>query len=273
MIENFGYSSTIGLTIIKKKDVAKHLAGQHSQQSHAGGRGGPYEASASALASFQNGSWDKDDVDSLYMRKLAVAYKKRYSVKNEDGANSEFEVEDEENTISEFGVEGYATSDYHDVNRVARGIQESDASTAKKISVLDKTIEQSPDAFGDKTLYRVASDRLITELNPGDTFIDKGFLSTTRKNIVRNATARKQLGNISPSDDTVVAILPSPSRTGKGLAVDTFLETRGLDGVDDFWGKEKEVLLPRETPLLFLGLSTTRDTEGKTVAVFQRMDK
>jgi hypothetical protein len=37
MIENFGYNSTTGLTLIKKADVVKHLAGRHNQKSHAGG--------------------------------------------------------------------------------------------------------------------------------------------------------------------------------------------------------------------------------------------
>jgi hypothetical protein len=37
MIENFGYNSTIGLTLIKKANVAKHLQGRHNQKTHAGG--------------------------------------------------------------------------------------------------------------------------------------------------------------------------------------------------------------------------------------------
>ena len=247
----------------EKDYLEKHAPGKHNQQSHAGGRSGSgsYEASASALASFQNGSWDKDDVKLEYIKKVTVAYDNKYSAQNEENENSEFQVDD------------YVTSGYFDVNNVARGKQLSDTSTENKIRILDRTIEQSPDAFGDKTLYRVTSDRLLTDLKPGDTFIDKGFLSTTRKNVVLNRSARAQLGNLSPTDDTVTVIIPSPKGTGKGLAVDLLLESRGKSGRDEFWGKEKEVLLPRETPLLFLGISTTRDTEGKPVAVFQRMDK
>ena len=37
MIENFGYRSSVGLTLIKKADVAKHLQGRHNQKTHAGG--------------------------------------------------------------------------------------------------------------------------------------------------------------------------------------------------------------------------------------------
>jgi hypothetical protein len=37
MIDNFGYRSSVGLTLIKKADVAKHLQGRHNQKTHAGG--------------------------------------------------------------------------------------------------------------------------------------------------------------------------------------------------------------------------------------------
>jgi hypothetical protein len=40
--------------------------------------------------------------------------------------------------------------------------------------------------------------------------------------------------------------------------------------VSSFHDREKEVLLPRETPLLFLGF---KEGEAERVAVFQRMDK
>jgi hypothetical protein len=43
MIENLGYSSTVGLTVIKKKDVAKHLQGRHNQKTHGGGMGPNWE--------------------------------------------------------------------------------------------------------------------------------------------------------------------------------------------------------------------------------------
>jgi hypothetical protein len=110
-------------------------------------------------------------------------------------------------------------------------------------------------------------------LDPGDVFIDKGFMSTTRTNVTENATLRNALGEIGSGNDTVTVILPSPSKSGKGLAVDTFLTSRGLDGTGEFWGKESEVLLPRDTALLFLGMSTSTDHQGKPIAIFQRMDK
>lgn len=246
--------------------LAKHAPGKHDQQNHAGGRGsggGSYSASADAIKTFESGSWGKDDVSPEDEKQLKATYREEY-----------FESLDGERDVSrELQVENYATAGYQGINATARGSQKSDAYLENKISVIDRTIQESPDEFGDKTLYRVSSDRLIKDLTPGDTFIDKGFLSTTRKNVTTNASARKQLGNLSPTEDTVMVILPSPSRTGKGLAVDAFLKSRGYDGQNEFWNKEKEVLLPRDTPLLFLGISATTDTEGKSVAVFQRMDK
>ena len=43
MIDNFGYRSSVGLTLIKKADVAKHLQGRHNQKTHGGGMGPKWE--------------------------------------------------------------------------------------------------------------------------------------------------------------------------------------------------------------------------------------
>lgn len=248
--------------VLANKKVEKHQAGKHDQKTHGrGNTGETYTASETAITSFQNNSWDKGNFTSKDEKELKGLYQNKYSEDNNENRNSELQVED------------YATIGYKNINSVARGTEESDIDTQNSIAILDRTIEQSTNDFGDKTLYRVTSDRVIKDLQPGDAFIDKGFLSTTRKNIVTNIAARRQLGELSITDDTVTVILPSPTKTGKGLAVDIFLESRGRDGSAEFWGKEKEVLLPRETPLLFLGMSNSTDTEGKPVAVFQRMDK
>ena len=264
MTENkFGYESGQGIKIVKrgnKSGVQKH--GSHNQKTHGGKGGGGGEASTSAMMAFNDENYRMiDDWDSEDNKKLTTAYKDRYT-ENTD-----------ENVSGELAVENYATSGYFDINRTARGTLSSDTNMENRISVLDKTIEESPDMFGSTNLYRVTSDRLITDLEPGDTFVDKGFMSTTRTNLTRNASARNALGELSGSDDTVSIILPSPSKSGKGLAVDKYLTARGQDGSVQFWGKEKEVLLPRDTALLFLGMSTSTDHQGKPIAIFQRMDK
>lgn len=259
----FLYKSGQGITIVKrgnKSGVQKH--GSHNQKTHGGKGGGGGEASVDAVRAVNDESYrEASDWDSKDNKELAATYEQQYAEENAENKTAEFRVED------------YATSGYQGINAVARGKQKSDTYMENKISVLDKTIAESPDAFGDKNLYRVTEDKLLEGLDPGDVFIDKGFMSTTRTNVTENATLRNALGEIGSGNDTVTVILPSPSKSGKGLAVDTFLTSRGLDGTGEFWGKESEVLLPRDTALLFLGMSTSTDHQGKPIAIFQRMDK
>ena len=84
----------------------------------------------------------------------------------------------------------------------------------------------------------------------GDSFIDKAFTSTTRIDITRNTDARDALGEIYDTPDTVAVILPSPSKRGKGFAVDLY-RTSVID-TSSVADREKEVLLPRNTVLKFL---------------------
>jgi hypothetical protein len=258
----YEYEDGQGITIIKKGNksgVQKH--GSHNQKTHGGKGGGGGEASVNAVRAVNDESFrESNDWSSEDNKKLTAAYKDQYTENSDENVSGEFEVEN------------YATSGYYDINRAARGVEPSNPNIENKISVLDKTIEESPDMFGNTNLYRVTSDRLLTDLEPGDIFVDKGFMSTTRTNLTKNASARNALGEIGSGVDSVTVILPSPSRTGKGLAVDKFLTARGQDGSGQFWGKEKEVLLPRDTALLFLGMSTSTDHQGKPIAIFQRMD-
>lgn len=255
-LERFGYADLKGLVF--SHIVTKH--GSHNQKTH--GRSGGGKASTSAMRAFNDRNYRMiDDVSSDYMGEVSAIYLEQYSENTDENINAEFRVEN------------YVSSGYSSINATARGEKDFNPSDEAKIRVLDRAIEAGPDAFGDKNLYRVTSDRLITDLQPGDIFIDKGFMSTTRTNLTTNAEARNQLGEIGSSVDSVTIILPSPSRTGDGLALDTFLTSRGKDGSGEFWGKENEVLLPRNTALLFLGMSDTTDHQGKPIAIFQRMDK
>jgi hypothetical protein len=143
---------------------------------------------------------------------------------------------------------------------------------------LDKLIDDAPEMFGDKNLYRVVGKSLIDELEKGDVLTDKGFMSTTRVDI----TSREGLevlqnlqlltvGNVTPS-----IILPSESKTGKGLAVD-YLKNAVSDKFTNVANSnnEKEVLLPRGTSLKFKGYKVVNEgtDDAMRVAIFQRMDK
>ena len=155
--------------------------------------------------------------------------------------------------------------------------------TQKDVEALDKLIAEAPELytdskgmpqkiFGDKNLYRVFSDNVLSQLNEGDIFQDKGFLSTTRIDITHEeqSSARTWMGGISPSQDTVAVILPNESKSGKGLAVDMY--RTAVQDTSAVSADEKEVLLPRNTPLKFIGYKTDVGNEAR-VAVFQRMDK
>lgn len=140
------------------------------------------------------------------------------------------------------------------------------------MDALDTLIDKSPVLFGDKTLYRVFSDKALVGLNEGDVLRDKGFLSTTRIDVTQEgqSSTRSWMGDISNTSDTVAVILPNENKTGKGLAVDIYRTV--VNDTSSVSDTEKEVLLPRGTPLKFLGYKTDVGTEAR-VAIFQRVDK
>ena len=124
----------------------------------------------------------------------------------------------------------------------------------KNVSNIDKLIEESPDMFGDKNLYRIFANDVLQDLNEGDILTDRAFLSTTRVDITNpeNIDTLQNLQMISESNDTTAIILPSPSGKGKGLAVDYI-----KNAVSDLFANvstannEKEVLFPVIRPTLF----------------------
>jgi len=149
------------------------------------------------------------------------------------------------------------------------------ARAERHMTNLDKLIAEAPPSFGDKNLYRVYSERVLEGLQEGDIVTDKGYLSTTRVDITsaENTNTRGSLGNISETNDVVAIILPNESKNGKGLSVDGLkFAVQNLATNVVTASEEKEVLLPRSTPLKFLGYKTDVGNEAR-VAVFQRMDK
>jgi ADP-ribosyltransferase exoenzyme len=144
--------------------------------------------------------------------------------------------------------------------------------TKKEVSYLDSLIDKAPVLFGGSTLYRVFSDRVLDGLKEGDIMRDKGFLSTTRIDVTReqHGDARTWMGGIKETPDTVGIILPNENKNGKGIAVDIYRTV--VNDTSSVADTEKEVLLPRDTPLKFLGYKTDVGTEAR-VAVFQRVDK
>jgi hypothetical protein len=150
------------------------------------------------------------------------------------------------------------------------GMDFTESNKSTVVEYVDSLIDKAPDMFGDKTLFRVVDNFVLEKLTPGDTMVDKGFLSTSRIDLTRDTNTRTALGEIYDTPDTVAVILPSPSKSGKGIAVDIYrTSVNDTSSVSD---REKEVLLPRNTPLKFIGYKTDVGSEAQ-VAVFQRVDK
>ena len=269
MIENFGYDSSKGLTLVMEKH------GTHDQKTH-----GNWALSENYPDLLTLGTFEEE---SEYDPALMV-YSERYGV-DKDGKIVGVE------TFEHDAIDSYSQEGYKNINGYLRnprsfgGSGEADGYTPEetarmneysikfleqKIAGLDSLIDKAPDMFGDKTLFRIVDDFVLAKLTPGDTLRDKGYLSTTRIDLTRDTDARDALGEIYDTPDTVSVILPSPTKSGKGIAVDLYRTS--VDDTSSVSDREKEVLLPRSTDLLFLGYKRGIGSEEK-VAVFQRVDK
>jgi hypothetical protein len=256
-------SITIALPI-GYRPVLKH--GEHDQSSH--------------------GSWASGNFDEETQGEEAQnTYFEKYGIKTDGSKDPVGISRDEIRSLDDYTGDGFkkinqylrlgGTSPYEEgsyYDRESRGINEN------RVADLDKLIEESPDMFGDKNLYRVFANTVLEDLEKGDVLTDKAFLSTTRVDITseKGLEVLQNLQMISESNDRAAIILPSSSGKGKGLAVDYM-----KNAVSDLFANtstannEKEVILPRNTPLKYMGLKeVSRGTEvNMVVAVFQRMDK
>lgn len=230
--------------------LGKHLPGRHDQQTHAGGRGG-----VETLQIPESQNWTTEQEKTAEEK-----YEKEYAP--QQGLEPE--------TVE--AVKGYAGNGYVAINGYLRGQEYPEMYEEEMmdfmISDLDNAILDAPNLVGDTNLYRVFDNQVLENLQEGDTLIDKGFLSTTRIDITagENSTTRLELGNISASHDTVAVILPNSKKNGVGLLVDQYLSAQG-EIITPSAEREKEVLLPRETPLTFLGFA---EGELERIAIFER---
>jgi len=239
------------------EEVFKHQ--EHDQSTH-----GNWALSENYPDLLTLGTFDEE---SEYDPALMV-YSERYGV-DKDGKIVGVE------TFEHDAIDSYSQEGYKNINaflRNPRGFEDSYEIKflQQKVDGLDSLIDKAPDMFGDKTLFRVVDNFVLAQLAPGDTLRDKGYLSTTRIDLTKDTDTRDALGEIYDTPDTVAVILPSPTKSGKGIAVDLYrTSVNDTSSVSD---REKEVLLPRQTDLLFLGYKRGIGSEDK-VAVFQRVDK
>lgn len=265
-------SITIALPI-GYKPVFKH--GDHDQSSH---------------GNWASGNFDEETEGETAQNTYFDTYGMKVSNNGILGTNKEpVGISREEISAVDF----YTGDGYLDINSFWRkGKNEWEpTSTSEKVEYervqeltenLDALIDGAPDMFGDKNLFRIYSENVMSGIKEGDVVTDKGYLSTTRIDITEpeGLETLQNLQNIRDTSDIPAVILPSPSGKGKGLAVD-YLK----NSIQEFTTNvatsniEKEVLLPRGTSLKFKGYKTVSDKYGirggedMKVAIFERMDK
>ena len=179
-------------------------------------------------------------------------------------------------------LDNYTADGFKKINAFLRGKGDTGNGPMSEIQDtipnIDKLIEESPDLFGDKNLYRVFAEDVLSSIKEGDVLTDKAYLSTTRVDVTNpaNVEVLQNLQMISETNDITGIILPSPSKSGKGLAVDYM-----KNAVSDLFtntstaNNEKEVLLPRNTSLKFMGYQKINagTDDVMDVAIFERIDK
>jgi GNAT superfamily N-acetyltransferase len=267
--DNMKISHSFSLTEDAKgwSSVVKH--GEHDQSSH--------------------GSWATNNFDEETQGEEAQnTYFERYGIKT-DGSKEPVGISrDEIKSLNDYTADGYAKINGY-LRRFNRDPDENDSIDAQqfrqilenRVTDIDKLIEEAPEFFGDKNLFRVFDKSITDTLEVGDVLTDKGFMSTTRVDITRQEglDVLQNLQLIRVTDDTPSIILPSESKKGKGLAVD-YVKNAVSDLFENVStaANEREVLLPRETSLKFMGYKQVIDETPSSasvmkVAIFQRMDK
>jgi len=237
--------------------VQKHGGGSHTESDH-----GNWANGGVAGAVFD----EEAEYDDLY-----VTYSERYGIDHQGKVVGM--TQDQYDAIDDYTQSGYL--------RINKQLRENMIGSQEGIKNIDKAIEEAPVLFGKTTLFRVMDESIVGSLKAGDVMVDKGFISTTRVDITqtKNQETRKWFGYIDQETSTMVAVIrPNKSGNGKGIAVDV-LRT-AVDKTSTVSDTEKEVLLPRSTPMKFIGFEKSPSGEKDDgspydgrVAVFQRMDK
>jgi len=248
-----------------EEEVAKH--GDHDQSSHGAWASGIMNDLVTL------GNFNEEELGESSQN----LYFETYGIKT-DGSKEPVGIS--RNQIQ--SLDFYTGEGYTKINAFLRGKGDTEGESLvdidRRVPELDKLIEDSPELFGDKNLYRVFDKNLVDTLKEGDILTDKGFMSTTRVDITSDEGLEvlQNLQLIRLTEDRASIILPSESKKGKGLAVD-YLK----NSVSDLFtnvataNNEKEVLLPRNTSLKFQGYKKLNEgtDNAMEIAVFQRMDK
>ena len=141
-------------------------------------------------------------------------------------------------------VADYSTDKFQKINGALRGSAEMTGDVRSDVANIDSFLEKSPKFEG--TVFRKfpASEEIISQLQPGMTFTDKAFMSTSKD---------------------------APSFIPKGTVALQIVGNNGVDvsGVSLHGAAEKEVLFPRDSK--FKVVKAMQHKQGGWVAILQEV--
>ena len=249
------YLTMLGdVEITRAKDLEKH--GEHDQSSHGSwATGGASGVSDSELERAHEGFTFSEE---SYQSALYLYTHNGYKLINEyqrSGDTYELIMSEKDEFLDKIPslLIDAAEIDSED----ARGSEDSAVKTMEKLiekttEALDLAIDEAPQVLKDKLVFRVMSVDALRNLKEGDSFSEKGFVSTTSVDLRTDAKLRENLGSIDKKTDDVVAIIYNGG-FGKGLAVNYNQEAAANKNAF-----ENEIILPRNTEFKFVG----KDKDG-----------
>ena len=154
----------------------------------------------------------------------------------------------------------------HNINSTIRSGRELSDRAKEDMARLDDMIEKAPSLNGDR-LYRTTSAEAVERLKVGDVIQDKGYMSTTVKNLVEptNGKLLLALSTVSSGRKSIIRIDGNYKKSGLYMPA-----VKPSDPTADF---EREVLLPRNTKMRYKGFIMYPFGENQAVQVhnFERL--
>lgn len=230
-----GRASRLGTTLRKQENIfqlfEKHAPGKHSQQSHAGGRGGNKDQPS--FANLYDGTTSAEN-----LRGKVVQLKEM----NDLYADYQPSLEGKE-AISDYQESGFFQAN----SNLRAGKEPSDLS--KK---MDKVFEEAPQLKGGpiREYYRTTESSVFAGVESGQMFIDKGYTSTSI------SLSEAELFGEDSMYDATVRIIDTGFRPK--IWVDSITNQSGRS--------QQEIIFQRGTPFTYVGL----DQSGAHVLVTGR---
>jgi SPP1 gp7 family putative phage head morphogenesis protein len=180
--------------------------------------------------------------------------------------------EDEQEALAAYSVDHYKGINFtlrNGVTTMNNGQPAPDKDMYKStIAAIDSVIARAPQVKRDKPIWRVMSPKAVVGLEKGQTYVDRGFVSTTLNDLgnTSNVYSEELLQNflmVGGVSNVLAKILPNGNY--KGLSMNKALKSGYAVNVE-----EKEFLLPRNSAFTFLGFETLPN--NRTIAVLERAD-